>query len=287
MNTLGATVADARARFTAAGLPDAAIEARLLLGGLLGLSSTEVFTGGDRVLTGDEMTSIEKAVARRLKREPVHRILGSREFHGMDLLISRETLEPRPDTEILVESLLPHVGQIVAAKGAARLLDLGTGTGAIILALLKENPHASGIGSDISRDALNTAMQNAKRLGFAERFDAVESQWFDAITGRFDIIVSNPPYIRSDVIPALEPEVRDFDPPAALDGGPDGLDAYRAIAAGAGDFLEKDGMIGVEIGFDQKDTVSAIFHDAGFMLAQARRDYGDNDRVLLFTKNKS
>ncbi|MBW6423774.1 peptide chain release factor N(5)-glutamine methyltransferase [Rhizobium sp. XQZ8] len=286
MSTLGAAVADARARFTAAGLPDAAIEARLLLGGLLGLSSTEVFTGGDRVLTGDEIASIDKAVARRLKREPVHRILGSREFHGMDLLISRETLEPRPDTEILVESLLPRVGQIVAAKGVARLLDLGTGTGAIILALLKEIPHASGIGSDISRDALNTAMQNAKRLGLAERFDAVESQWFDAITGRFDIIVSNPPYIRSDVIPALEPEVRDFDPPAALDGGPDGLDAYRAIAAGAGDFLEKDGMIGVEIGFDQKDTVSAIFHDAGFMLAQARRDYGDNDRVLLFTKSK-
>ncbi len=285
--TLGAAVADARAQFAAAGLPDAAIEARLLLGGLLGLSSTEVFTGGDRVLTGDERALIEKAVARRLKREPVHRILGSREFHGMDLLISRETLEPRPDTEILVESLIPHVGQIVAAKGAARLLDLGTGTGAIILALLKESPDASGIGSDISEDALNTATRNAQRLGLETRFDAVRSRWFDAITGRFDIIVSNPPYIRSDVIPALEPEVRDFDPPAALDGGPDGLDAYRAIAAGAGDFLEQDGMIGVEIGFDQKHTVTAIFRDAGFKLAQARRDYGDNDRVLLFTTGKS
>jgi len=287
MTTLAATVADARTQFAAAGLPDAAIEARLLLGGLLGLSSTEVFTGGERVLTGGELALIEKAVARRLKREPVHRILGSREFHGMDLLISRETLEPRPDTEILVESLLPHVGQIVAAKGAARLLDLGTGTGAIILALLKESPDASGIGSDISEDALNTATQNAERLGLAKRFDTVRSHWFDAIAGRFDIIVSNPPYIRSDVIPALEPEVRDFDPPAALDGGPDGLDAYRAIAAGAGDFLEKDGMIGVEIGFDQKDTVTTIFRDAGFKLAQARRYYGDNDRVLLFTLDQS
>lgn len=285
--TLAAAVADARTRFVAAGLADAAIEARLLIGGLLGLSSTEVFTGGDRVLTGEEAGLVEKAVVRRLKREPVHRILGSREFHGMDLLISRETLEPRPDTEILVETLLPYVGQIVAAKGAARLLDLGTGTGAIILAVLKEIPETKGIGSDISQDALNTAMRNAVRLGLAERFDAVESRWFDAITGRFDIIVSNPPYIRSYVIPALEPEVRDFDPLAALDGGPDGLDAYRAIAAGAGDFLEKDGMIGVEIGFDQKDTVTAIFRDAGFKLAQARRDYGDNDRVLLFTTDKS
>lgn len=287
MTTLGSIVADARTRFSDAGLPDAAMEARLLIGGLLKLSSNEVFTGGDRVLTDGEQAEIEKAVARRLKREPVHRILGSREFHGMDLKLSSETLEPRPDTEILVESLLPYVGQIVAAKGSAKLLDLGTGTGAIMLALLKENPQAHGIGSDISRDALATAVENAGRLGLSERFAAVQSSWFAEITGCFDIIVSNPPYICSDVIPALEPEVRDFDPMAALDGGPDGLDAYRAIAAGAGDFLEKDGMIGVEIGFDQKETVTAIFNAAGYMLAQARRDYGNNDRVLLFTQNKA
>ncbi|WP_117196315.1 peptide chain release factor N(5)-glutamine methyltransferase [Rhizobium terrae] len=287
MTTLGAAVADARTRFSAAGLPDAAIEARLLIGGLLGLSGIEVFTGGERLLTEEETVRIEKAVGRRLKREPVHRILGSREFHGMDLLISRETLEPRPDTEILVECMAPHVRQIVADKGSARLLDLGTGTGAIILALLKECPEAQGIGSDISEDALQTAGRNAARLGLADRFRAVSSRWFDAISGRFDIIMSNPPYIRTDVIPALEPEVRDFDPLVALDGGPDGLDAYRAIAAGAGDFLEKDGVIGVEIGFDQKETVVAIFRAAGFKLAQARRDYGDNDRVLVFTVDES
>jgi release factor glutamine methyltransferase len=273
-------------RFAAAGLSDPAIEARILIGGLLGLSSTEVFTGSDRILTEEEVSRIEKAVARRLKREPVYRILGSREFHGMDLLISGETLEPRPDTEVLVESLLTYVRQIVAAKGAARLLDLGTGTGAIILALLKETSNTSGIGSDISRDALNTATQNARRLGLADRFDAVESHWFEAIGERFDIIMSNPPYIPTGVISALEPEVRDHDPLAALDGGPDGLDAYRAISAGAGDVLEKGGMIGVEIGFDQKDAVLTIFRDAGFNLAQARRDYGNNDRVLLFTSDK-
>lgn len=285
MTLLSAAVADARSRLSAAGLPDAAIEARLLIGGLLGLSSTEVFVGGERMLTVEEIARIENAVGRRLKREPVHRILGSREFHGMELLISRETLEPRPDTEILVDSMLAHVGQIVAGKGSARILDLGTGTGAIILALLKESPKAQGIGSDISPDALKTATQNAARLGLAERFQAIRSHWFDAISGCFDIIVSNPPYIRSDVIPALEPEVRDFDPLAALDGGPDGLEAYRAIAAGAGDFLEKDGVIGVEIGFDQKETVTAIFRAAGFALVEAVRDYGDNDRVLVFTVN--
>lgn len=290
--TLGAAVAGARSRFTAAGLADAAIEARLLIGGLLGLSSTEVFTGGEQVLTAEELAAIEEAVARRLKREPVHRILGSREFHGMDLRLSAETLEPRPDTEVLVETMLPHVRQIVAAKGAARLLDLGTGTGAIILALLKECPQAHGIGSDISDGALKTAAGNAARLGLADRFSALRSHWFDEMRatgnfGYFDIIVSNPPYIRSDVIPALEPEVREFDPLAALDGGPDGLDAYRAIATGAGDFLEKDGVIGVEIGFDQKESVSAIFSSAGFTLAQARRDYGDNDRVLVFAGRES
>ncbi|MGK6313132.1 peptide chain release factor N(5)-glutamine methyltransferase [Neorhizobium sp. DT-125] len=283
ITTLAAAVAGAKGRFTEAGLPDAAIEARLLIGGLLGLSSTEVFTGSGRVLTDDEKARITNAVERRLKREPVHRILGSREFHGMDLLLSKETLEPRPDTEILVDCLLPHVRQIVAAKGAARLLDLGTGTGAIILALLKESPQAKGIGSDISEDALRTAAENAARTGSAERFEAIRSDWFENISGRFDIIVSNPPYIRSDVIPSLEPEVRDFDPPAALDGGPDGLFPYRAIAAGAGDFLEKGGVIGVEIGFDQKEAVTAIFRSAGFKLVQAARDYGDNDRVLVFT----
>jgi len=283
MTTLSAAVTEARNRFSEAGLSDAAIEARLLIGGLLKLTSTEVFTGGERVLTEDELARISNAVERRLKREPVHRILGSREFHGVDLLISKETLEPRPDTEILVDSVLPYMRQIVAAKGAARLLDLGTGTGAIILALLKESPEAQGIGSDISEDALKTAAENAARLGLSERFEAIRSDWFENISGRFDIIVSNPPYIRSDVIPALEPEVRDFDPSAALDGGPDGLAAYRAIAADAGNFLEKDGVIGVEIGFDQKETVAAIFRSAGFELAQAKRDYGDNDRVLVFT----
>lgn len=283
MTTLSAAVTEARNRFSEAGLPDAAIEARLLIGGLLKLTSTEVFTGGDRMLTEDEFARISNAVERRLKREPVHRILGSREFHGVDLLISKETLEPRPDTEILVDSVLPYLRQIVAAKGAARLLDLGTGTGAIILALLKESPETQGIGSDISEDALKTAAENAARLGLSERFEAIRSDWFENISGRFDIIVSNPPYIRSDVIPALEPEVRDFDPSAALDGGPDGLAAYRAIAADAGNFLEKDGVIGVEIGFDQKETVAAIFRSAGFELAQAKRDYGDNDRVLVFT----
>lgn len=284
MTTLAAVVADARTRFASAGLPDAAIEARILIGGLLGLTSTDVFTGGDRVLTRDETDLIENAVGRRLKREPVHRILGEREFHGITLRLSRETLEPRPDTEILVDTLLPEVRQIAASKGEVRILDLGTGTGAIILALLKECPQARGWGADISEDAVHTARANAAALGLSDRLQVIRSDWFQHIDGRFDIIVSNPPYIRGDVIPTLEPEVRDFDPPAALDGGADGLDAYRAIAAGTAEKLEPGGLIGVEIGFDQKASVAALFASAGFALLKAVRDYGDNDRVLVFTR---
>jgi release factor glutamine methyltransferase len=285
MTTIAAVVAQAKARLSAANLPDAAMEARILIGGLLGLSSTEVFTGGDKVLASADLARIENGIARRLKREPVHRILGSREFHGLDLMLSKETLEPRPDTEILVDTLLPYVERIASAKGSVRILDLGTGTGAIVLALLKECPASSGIGSDISSDALSTAKRNAAQHGIGHRFEAVRSHWFGEIRGRFDIIASNPPYIASAVIPELEPEVRDFDPLAALDGGPDGLCAYRDIATGAGDFLEHEGVIGVEIGFDQKDAVTEIFSAAGFILAQAKRDYGDNDRVLVFARS--
>jgi release factor glutamine methyltransferase len=285
MTTLAAVVAEARKRLSEAGLPDAAIDARLLVGGLLKLSATEMFVGGDRILSEEEAALLEAAIQRRLKREPVHRILGSREFHGLDLRMSRETLEPRPDTEILVDAMLPYLRQVVATRGSASILDLGTGTGAIVLALLKDVPAAKGVGSDISDDALATAAENARDLGLGERFQTVSSRWFAEIAGRFDIIVSNPPYIPSHVIPGLDPEVRDFDPLAALDGGPDGLAPYRDIAADAAGFLEPDGVLGVEIGFDQKTAVTDIFTSAGFILTQAERDYGGHDRVLVFRPN--
>lgn len=285
--TLGEWVATAKTRFAAAALPDAAIEARLLLGGLLGLSSTEVFVGGDRLLSEAERQLVEAAIERRLKREPVHRILGHREFFGLDLRLSRETLEPRPDTEILVEKLLVRLRRIVAEKGAARVLDLGVGTGAIGLALLKECPQTVCLGSDISEDALATAAANAHLNGVAERYRTVRSDWFAEIDGKFDVIVSNPPYIASSVITELDPEVRDFDPLAALDGGEDGLDAYRAIAADAGSFLVPGGFVGVEIGFDQKQAVTALFTQKGFLLAESAQDYGHNDRVLVFACNNT
>lgn len=282
--TLSAVLALCRARLAGAGLADAATDARVLVAGLLELSPTELLLRADRPVGADDRARIEAAVARRINREPVHRILGMRDFHGVRLTLSPDTLEPRPDTETLVEAMLAPARRIIARKGSARLLDLGTGTGAIALALLKEIPELQAVGADLAPGALETARRNANLNGVADRFSTVETCWFDRIEGRFDIIVSNPPYITHDVIAELEPDVRHYDPILALDGGPDGLDAYRAIASGIDNFLDEDGWIGLEIGFDQKQTVTALFSDAGYTLKDAFRDYGGQDRVLVFAR---
>lgn len=284
---LADVLAKARSRFSDAGLADAAIEARILIGGLLGLDATALFTGGDRVLDEADIAVIHAAIERRLNREPVHRILGAREFHGLRLILSPQTLEPRPDTEVLVETVLPHAMRLAVGEGRVDILDLGVGTGAIGLALLKECPQARVLGTDIAEGALATAEKNAHLNGVAERYTTLTSDWFSGVTGRFHIIVSNPPYIESKVIEALEPEVRNFDPMAALDGGPDGLDAYRAIARGAAAHLMPDGIVALEIGYDQKETVSALFVAQGFVLSEMAKDYGGNDRVLVFIGNRS
>ncbi|WP_337182055.1 peptide chain release factor N(5)-glutamine methyltransferase [Shinella sp.] len=279
--TLAETLAAARRRLCAAGIADGAQDARLLIAGLLRLSSTAFVTDGARLLDASERAMIEDALARRVAREPVHRILGRRAFSRLDLMLSPETLEPRPDTEVLVDTLVPHALRMVAG-GGCRILDLGTGTGAICLALLDLVPGATGIGADLSAGALETARRNADINGVAGRFEAVESDWFAAVTGAFDIIVSNPPYIVRSVIGMLDEDVRLHDPILALDGGDDGLDAYRAIAAGAGGHLRENGLVAYEIGYDQKDQVTAIMREHGFARIEAVQDLGGNDRVLVF-----
>ena len=283
-----ATVADAlaaaRKRLQAAGIDDPLLDARLLIAEVVDFSLTDFVMKPDRPVTVEENTRIITMIERRASGEPVHRILGHREFHGLDLLLSKETLEPRPDTEVLVDTLQPALKKVILARGSARILDMGTGTGAIALALLKECPDATGIGSDISADALETAARNAARNGLAGRFETIRSDWFEKISGRFDIIVSNPPYIRTDIVATLDQEVRNHDPMAALDGGQDGLAPYRLIAADAGRFLVENGIVGVEIGFDQRLDVSAIFASHGFSLLDAVKDYGGNDRVLTFRR---
>lgn len=282
--TVSAELAAARKRLQAAGVSDPFLDARLLIAEIIGFSLTDFVMKPDHPVTCEEQARIAAMVERRAGGEPVHRILGHREFHGLDFLLSKETLEPRPDTEVLVDTVLPALKQAVSQKGSARVLDLGTGTGAICLALLKECPGATGIGSDISADALETAAKNASRNGLETRFEIRQSDWFEKISGRFDIIVSNPPYIRSDIVTTLDREVRHHDPMAALDGGQDGLAPYRLIAADVGRFLVENGIVGVEIGFDQRLDVSAIFASHGFSLLDAVKDYGGNDRVLIFRR---
>ena len=235
MTTLSALYRKAVAAFEAGGLETPAEDARHLVSGVLGLSLTEMMTEGARVIEPDEEIAVSAAMARRLAREPVYRILGAREFFGLDFMLSADTLEPRPDTEILVEHALAFLKQTVRRKGAVRFVDLGTGTGAIAVALLKNCAGATALATDIADGALETARANALINGVADRFETARGPWLDAARGRYDMIVSNPPYIVSDVIDKLAPEVREHDPALALDGGKDGLDAVRLFGGiGAG-----------------------------------------------------
>ena len=180
--------------------------------------------------------------------------------------------------------MLPFVRDTAAREGVCRILDLGTGTGAIALALLAQEPHAVATGVDVSDDALATAAANAAGLGVAGRFTAKKSDWFAGIDGRYHLIVSNPPYIPSSEIEDLQHEVRNFDPRRALDGGPDGLEPYRAIASGSARHLEEGGCVGLEIGHDQRRDVTELFERAGYDLIAQRKDLGGNDRVLVFSR---
>ncbi|MGN6535019.1 MAG: peptide chain release factor N(5)-glutamine methyltransferase [Mesorhizobium sp.] len=281
--TLAELLRKARRQLAEAGIADAALDARLLVEHFSGTTRIDAIADPDRPVDAGTVDDIQAALARRIAGEPVHRILGFREFYGLRLSLSQETLEPRPDTETLVEAALPFVRRTVQGKGACGILDLGTGTGAIALALLSAVPQAVATGVDVSADALATATRNAADLRLGERFCALQSDWFEKISGRYDAIVSNPPYIAGKEIAALQKEVRDFDPSRALDGGADGLDAYRVIAANAASHLEKGGIVAVEIGSTQKEDVTALFERTGFVALEAMRDLAGNDRVLVFS----
>ncbi len=282
--TLASLLAHARAALAAAGINDAPLDARLLVEHFSGTSRTDAITTPDRAVSKATLATVDAALKRRIGGEPAHRILGFREFYGLRLRLSEETLEPRPDTETLVDALLPLLRKIVAREGSCRILDLGTGTGAIALALLANIDGAVATGVDLSADALATARKNAGELGLGSRFTALQSDWFSGVSGDFHAIAANPPYIPSDDLATLQGEVRDFDPAKALDGGPDGLDAYRTIAAQSGSCLAPDGIVAVEIGAGQKQDVMKLFIEAGYRLAETRRDLSGHERVLVFER---
>jgi release factor glutamine methyltransferase len=263
----GQTVEAARralvARFKAAGIDSAEIDARLLTGSALGLDLTGIITAANRALTPDESNRLEAFAARRLTGEPVARILGHREFWGLPFKLSAATLVPRPDTETVVERALEVMP--ASRDRALRIADIGTGTGAILLALLHELPGAFGVGTDISLEALRTARENASDLGLARRAAFVACNYACTLSGGFDLIVSNPPYIRSADIADLAAEVRDHDPLRALDGGADGLGAYRALIPRAADSLAPGGALIVEAGKGQSGPIEALMTAAGLI----------------------
>jgi release factor glutamine methyltransferase len=281
--SLGEIMARFRRALQDGGVEDAAAETRILIGGALDLDRTAMVSRPEHMVSDEDEARLEAMLTRRLKGEPPHRILGRRDFFGLEFRLSEATLEPRPDTEILVEAVLERLRP--RSDHPLLIVDLGTGTGAILLSLLSELPLARGVAVDLSERALATARENAEALGLADRFEGRCGSWFQPLEGLvFDVIVSNPPYIRSAVIPSLDVEVREHDPLLALDGGEDGLDAYRAIAVGADRHLAPSGFVAVETGFDQRESVEHIFAAQGFVLSEARRDYGGNDRVQVFSK---
>jgi release factor glutamine methyltransferase len=271
-----------RDALVAAGLEGAETAARLILMKATGLDRTGLIIAAARPLSRVEQATMLDMANRRLAREPMQRILGEAEFWSLPLKLSAGTLIPRPDTETLVEAALAAYPDVNAPIAIA---DLGTGTGAILAALLKERPKATGLAVDLSEDALETAGTNLARLGLAPRAALLLATFAEPFaTAEFDLIVSNPPYIETAVIPTLEPEVFRHDPLLALDGGPDGLDAYRAIFPVARRALKGGGRIMVEVGKGQSDTVSILAEDNGFTEIRTHTDLGGIARVVSALK---
>jgi release factor glutamine methyltransferase len=266
--------------FRRRGLDSAELDARVLIGHALGLDHTALVEEGARLLTAEEAAIIDALATRRLAHEPVARILGSKEFWGLSFGLSPQTFVPRPETETVVAATLAALGRDRTGPRALRIADLGTGSGALLLAILSElGDGACGIGTDISAAALHCACANAAAQRVRASF--VVCDYAAAIKGPIDVVVCNPPYIPRQEIASLEPEVHAFDPGIALDGGPDGLDGYRAIAAHARRILAADGILAVELGFGQAAAVGAVFAAAGLACSEPQDDLSGVPRALI------
>jgi release factor glutamine methyltransferase len=266
--------------FHTAGIEAADVDGRLLVGHALHLDRARLIAQSDRILEAREINVISALAARRLKREPVSRILGQKEFWSIALAITPDVLVPRPETETVVEGALDFVVRGGLRMEKLRILDIGTGSGALLLALLRELPNATGIGTDISTGALKVARENAARCGVEGRCTLVVCDIASVVEGPFDLLVSNPPYIAHNEITSLAPEVKNYDPTVALDGGDDGLAAYRAIAADAKRLLAPGARMFVELGAGQEAAVRDLFTNVGLIAGIARTDLAGIPRVL-------
>jgi release factor glutamine methyltransferase len=276
--TIGSTLNQVAAALADAGLDEPRRRARRLVAAVLGLSASEVFAHLDRMITEDEGEQVSGFLRRALAHEPLSRIIGVREFWGLEFRLSADTLDPRPETETIVEAVLARLPE---RNRTYRFFDLGTGSGCLLLALLSEFPAAHGIGVDRAFGAVVTARCNAERLGLADRVGFAVCDWATALAGSFDAIVANPPYIESAEIMCLSREVRDFDPLPALDGGTDGLGAYRAIIPDAPRLLAPDGIFACEIGAGQDAAVAGIISEWGLVIDEIVPDLAGIARCVV------
>lgn len=261
-----------------AGVPEAALDARLLLEYICDTNRNTLLVHGDREVTDAEADRYQEVLALRVKRIPIQQIMGVQEFMGLEFVVNEHVLIPRQDTEILVEEVLKHL------HDGMRILDMCTGSGCILISLLHYSKDCSGVGADLSTEALAVARSNSEKLLQAEKsVEFIQSDLFENVTGKFEIIVSNPPYIRPDVIETLMPEVREHEPMMALDGGVDGLDFYREIVTESKEYLVGGGMLFFEIGYDQGADVKMLMEQAGYVEVNVVQDYAGLDRVVYGT----
>ena len=269
----------AEQRLEAAGIADAAWDAFSLLSHVTGISRLDYSLEPAKHIEEEKEGILAEALAKREARIPLQQITGQAWLMGYPFFVNADVLIPRMDTEVLIEAVLERCGREHFKKDGISVLDLCTGSGCILISLMKEDPAIAGTGSDISEKALLVAEKNAKALQVAPRF--IKSDLFEHIKGRYDVIVSNPPYIASGVIAGLDPEVKDHEPLLALDGGEDGLDLYRRILKEAGDHLHKGGLLAFEIGYDQGEALRRLFYQHDFTGVEIIKDLAGLDRVAL------
>lgn len=269
---------DVRKRLEAAGIDTPVLDARLLLEAGAGVSRLEIVTDPRRAVNDAQVAAVNALTKRREAREPVSHILGRKHFWTLDLAVNADVLTPRPETEFVVEAGLQA---LLPADAPHRILDLGAGSGAIMLALLQDRPNATGIAVDISPRALDVVRTNAAALGVADRLEIRQSDWAESLDERFDLVVSNPPYIRSGDIDGLAPEVAQYEPRLALDGGDDGLVAYRIITAALPRLLKPGAAFALEVGLGQAEAVAALAEAAGLTTDEPRRDLAGIPRVVV------